>query len=98
MCRCDVKSMKSVNALRLRQSLGRVLRQLEKGGKPILVQRGTKPAAVLISIEDFRQRFADRDADERRSAVVARLKGLRFARPTPSTTLDLLRNLRAGQS
>ena len=90
--------MKSVNALELRQSLGRVLRQLEKGGKPILVQRGRKPAAVLISLEDFRQRFADRDADERRAEVTARLKALRFGSPRTSSTLDLLRDLRAGRS
>lgn len=90
--------MKSVNALELRHSLGRVLRHLEKGGRPILVQRGRQPAAVLISLQDFRRRFADREADETRAAVVERLKALRFSRPARSTTLDLLRDARAGRS
>jgi prevent-host-death family protein len=90
--------MKSVNALELRQSLGRVLRQLERGGAPILVQRGREPAAVLISLRDYRERFADREADEHRRAIVAQIKATRFASPRGASTLDLLRELRAGRS
>src|SRR5947199_246946 len=63
--------MKSVNALTLRQSLGGVLRQLERGGEPILVQRGRQPAAVLISLRDYQERFVDREADARRRACPA---------------------------
>ena len=90
--------MKSVNALQLRQSLGRVLRQLERGGDPILVQRGRQPAAVLISLGDYQERFVDREADARRRAVVAALKKMHFRRPEPRTTLDLLRDLRSGRA
>ncbi len=90
--------MDAVNAVELRQSLGRVLRRLERDGAPIVVKRGQKPAAVLISLRDFRERFVDRDADEQRRAVVARLKRLRIATPEGRTTLDLLRELRAGRS
>ena len=86
--------MKSVNALEVRQSLGRVLRALEKGGRPVLVLRGKTPAAVLISLRDFQERFADSDADEKRRDVVARIKALRFSRPPKGTTLELLRELR----
>ena len=49
-----VRSMKSVNALELRQSLGKVLRALEKDGAPILVERAREPSAVLISLKDYR--------------------------------------------
>jgi prevent-host-death family protein len=90
--------MKSVNALELRQSLGRVLRQLERGGAPILVQRGKEPAAVLISHRDYQERFADREADQRRQAIVAQIKATHFSAPKGRTTLDLLRELRAGRS
>lgn len=93
---CDVNIMKSVNALQLRQSLGSVLEQLATSGKPVLIRRGRNPAAVLISLRDYRERFVDRQADEQRRAVVARLKALRFARPRKGTTLDRLRALRAG--
>ena len=89
--------MKSVNALTLRQSLGRVLRQLERGGEPVLVQRGRQPAAVLISLRAYQERFVDREADARRRAIVAELKETRFRGPARGTTLDLLRDLRSGR-
>ena len=90
--------MKTVNALQLRQSLGRVLTQLERDGAPIVVQRGRRPAAVLISLRDYQERFADKAADEHRRAVVDALKATRFSKPVRRTTLDLLRELRAGGS
>jgi len=88
--------MESVNALELRQSLGRVLRALEKDGAPILVERARRPSAVLISLKDFRERFVDRTADEERRHVVARIRGLRFAAPRRGTAVDVLRELRGG--
>jgi len=87
--------MKSVDALGLRQSLGRVLKSLERDGAPVLVQRRNRPAAVLISLRDYQERFADRDADERRREIVERIKTLRVGRPTTRTTLEMLRKLRA---
>ena len=87
--------MKTVNALELRQCLGAVLDRLDRGGAPILVLRRRQPAAALVSLKDYRERFVDREADEQRRAVVARLKQLRFDRPRGRTTLDLLRDLRS---
>lgn len=87
--------METVNALELRQSLGKVLDQLERGGNPILVCRRRTPAAALVSLKDYRERFADREADDRRREVVARLRRLQFKSPAAGTTLDVLRNLRS---
>jgi prevent-host-death family protein len=87
--------MKRVNALEMRQSVGKVLRQLEKGGQPVIIERRRRPAAVLISLDDFEKRFADRDADEKREEIVRRIRALRFKAPSGKTTLDLLRNLRS---
>lgn len=87
--------MKTVNALTLRQSLGQVLAQLERDGGPILVCRRRTPAAALVSLKDYRERFVDREADEQRREVVARLKKLQFRPPSTGTTLDLLRDLRS---
>jgi prevent-host-death family protein len=70
--------MKSVDSLTLRRSLGRVLRQLERGGEPIIVERRRQAAAVLISLRDYRERFVEREADAQRRDVVARLKAVRF--------------------
>ncbi len=87
--------MKTVNALELRQSLGKVLDQLERDGAPIVVCRRRTPAAALVSLKDYRERFVDQEADERRRAVVARLKQLQFEPPPSGTTLDILRDLRS---
>jgi prevent-host-death family protein len=93
-----VKVVRSVNALQLRQSLGKVLRALEKDGAPVLVERDRKPAAVLISLKDYRERFVDREADEKRRAIVARIEQIRFSRPRGETTLEVLRELRNGRA
>ena len=87
--------MKSVNALELRQALGRILRALEKEGKPVFIERRGEPAAVLISLKDYRERFVDRMADEERRAVVDRIRELQFAKAGKKTTLDLLRDVRS---
>ena len=87
--------MKTVNALQLRQSLGKVLDQLEHDGAPIVVCRRRTPAAALVSLKDYRERFVDREADDQRRQVVAKLRKLRFQSPRTGTTLDLLRDLRS---
>ena len=87
--------METVNALELRQSLGKVLDQLERGGRPILVCRRRTPAAALVSLKDYRERFLDSAADDRRREVVARLRQLEFQSPEAGTTLDVLRDLRS---
>ncbi len=87
--------MKTVNALELRQSLGRVLDQLESNGEPIVVCRRRTPAAALVSLKDYRERFVDREADAKRRSVVAKLRKLQFEPPANGTTLDLLRDMRS---
>lgn len=84
----------SINALSLRQSLGRVLRQLAKGGAPIIVEQRGKPAAALIRLDDYQKRFVDISADEQRRAVVQRIRELKFEVPRGTTRLDLLRDTR----
>ena len=87
--------METVDARELRRSLGSVLDRLERGGGPILVCRRRTPAAALVSLRDYSERFVDREADERRRDVVARLRQLEFEPPTQGTTLDILRGLRS---
>ena len=48
-----------------------------------------------MSLKDYRERFLDREADDRRREVVARLRQLQFESPAAGTTLDVLRNLRS---
>ena len=71
--------MRSVNALTLRQSLGKVLKQLAKGGTPVLVDftaawcppcRVMKPVLTELAAEreDLKIVQLDVDADQRTAA------------------------------
>lgn len=88
--------MKRVNALQLRQSLGKVVAALEKDGEPVILQKGHRPVAVLISLRDFRERFVEKAAAEERRQIVAEIE--RMARPgaDPRSVVDILRELRDG--
>jgi prevent-host-death family protein len=88
--------METVNALQLRQSLGRVLRRLEKTGRPILLEKDRKPAAVIISLKDYRTRFVDVEADRLRAEMVERIKQAELRTPKGISSLDLLREIRGG--
>lgn len=86
--------MKKVNALQLRQSLGRVLKRLAETGEPILLEKDRKPAAVIISLEDYRTRFVDVEADRRRVEVVERIKRATLRAPRGRSAVDVLREVR----
>ena len=90
--------MKKVNALSVRQSLGKVLRELERTGEPILVEKGRRPAAVLITLRDFNERFVDRAAAEERRRVVNEVLAFR-QRPARAdadrrSAVEILREIR----
>ena len=86
--------MKRVNALELRQSLGKVIAALERTGEPIMLEKGRKPVGVIISLRDFQERFVETAAAEARADVLREMD--RLARPasdaTPTTAV--LRDLR----
>ena len=86
--------MEKVNALQLRQALGRVLRRLEKTGGPILLEKDRKPAAVIISLEEYRKRFVDVEADALRREVVDRIKAAQLTMPKGRSSLDVIREVR----
>ena len=86
--------MRNVNALEVRNHLGGLLDELEKTGDPVIVSKGRKPRAVLISIEDFRKRFLDRQTEEIRTALLDRVLAARAEREGPADSLTILRALR----
>ena len=86
--------MRKTNALQLRQSLGAILKKLQSDKQPILIERNSKPAAVLITLEDYQKRFVDREADEMRKQLVRKIKELRTALPDGQTSANLMRELR----
>jgi prevent-host-death family protein len=86
--------MRSVNALEIRNHLGAVLDDLERTGEPVIVSKGRKPRAVLISVEDFQKRFVDRQTEERRKALMDRVLAARAERVGEADSLSVLRALR----
>ncbi len=91
---CHIKFMKKANALELRQSLGKVIAELEKTGKPILLEKGRKPVAVLISLQDFRERFVEKQASEERDAIVKEMYSLARKSSDSRPATEMLRELR----
>jgi prevent-host-death family protein len=86
--------MDTVNALEVRNRLGEVLDRLEKTGEPVLVSKGRRVRAVLITPEDFQRRFLDRQVEERRTQLLDQIRAMRRPSMSPRSSLDLLRELR----
>ena len=86
--------MEEVNALRIRNNLGEVLDRLNRTGEPILVSKGRKIRAVLVTPEQFEKRFLDWQAEHEKKQLLDRLKGLRERRMGTLDSLSMLRKLR----
>jgi len=87
--------MQKLNALQLRQSLGNALDMLKQNGEPILLEKGRRPVAVMISLEDFQKRFVDVQSDLRRRELVSRIRSANLALPPGMTSLSLIREQRS---
>ncbi|MCX7037970.1 MAG: type II toxin-antitoxin system Phd/YefM family antitoxin [Spirochaetes bacterium] len=90
--------MKTVNALTIRNKLGSVLQELEEGKEPILITKGRKVRAVLITPGDFQTRFLDKQAEEEKQRWIRKLAELRAPRVGSLSSLDALRDLRGYRS
>jgi PHD/YefM family antitoxin component YafN of YafNO toxin-antitoxin module len=86
--------MERVNALKLRNNLGEILDRLNANGKPILVSKGKKIRAVLVTPEDFEKRFLDVKAREEKERLLQHFKALRKRKKEPASSLEVLRKLR----
>ncbi|MFA5786278.1 MAG: type II toxin-antitoxin system Phd/YefM family antitoxin [Actinomycetota bacterium] len=86
--------MQKINALQLRQSLGKAVEALQRSGEPILLERGRKPVAVLISLRDFQERFVEKAAAEARDLILQQMDALATASVDPTPAVDVLRELR----
>jgi len=62
--------MRKINALSVRNKFDQVLEMLDSEHEPILVSKGKKLRAVLISYEDFLLRFIDKQAEEEKRAFL----------------------------
>lgn len=89
--------MEEVNALAVRNNLGAILDRLNDSGEPILVLKGRKLRAVLVTPEDFEKRFLDYKAKEDKERLLDEMRTLKQEKKAPLKSIDLLRQLRGYQ-
>ncbi len=85
--------MRRVNALTIRNRLGEVLDMLDAEHEPIMISKGKKLRAVLISYEDFTRRFIDKQAEEKKDAFLRQAK--RWRAQAEDESADPVETLRA---
>jgi prevent-host-death family protein len=76
---------KTVNAVRARQQLGRLLEEVFYQNQRVIIERAGRPMAVLVPLEEYRQWQAGRDAF---FAMVDEVQGR--TRQVPSEDLETL--------
>jgi PHD/YefM family antitoxin component YafN of YafNO toxin-antitoxin module len=86
--------MEEVNALKLRNNLGEILDRLRDKGEPILVSKGRKLRAVLVTPEQFERRFLDWQAAEQRQRFLKNVAQLKKNTISRMDSLTVLRQLR----
>jgi PHD/YefM family antitoxin component YafN of YafNO toxin-antitoxin module len=86
--------MEQVNALAIRNKLGEILDRLTTTGEPILVSKGRKLRAVLVTPEDFEKRFLDYKVKEDKKRLLDQLHTLRKEKKGSTDSMSLLRQLR----
>jgi len=90
--------MEKVSALKVRNHLGEILDRLEKTGAPILISKGRKVRAVLITPEQFQRRFLDLQAEEEKQKLIERIKSLKSRKKDGADSTVVLRQLRGYES
>lgn len=65
-------------------------------GEPVILEKGRKPVAVLISIKDFEERFVEKAAAEARQALLAEIETLSRVSSDTTSSVDILREARGG--
>ena len=86
--------MEKINALKLRNNLGEILDRLSAKGEPILISKGKKIRAVLVTPEDFEKRFLDVKAEEEKERLLLLFKSLRKRKKESTQSIEVLRQLR----
>ncbi|MCK9363443.1 MAG: type II toxin-antitoxin system Phd/YefM family antitoxin [Syntrophales bacterium] len=86
--------MKNVNALKIRNQLGAILEELSETGEPVLISKGRKVRAVLVTPEQFERRFLDFQTEEKKRELLEKIESLRAGRIGGKSSTDVLRELR----
>ena len=90
--------MRQINALKIRNHLGEILDLLRTEGEPILISRGRKIAAVLITPEQYQRRFLDYQTEEQKRRMLEKVLEMRANRISGRDSVSVLRELRGYDS
>lgn len=88
--------MHTVNALKVRQAFGKILKDLRRKSEPILIEKGRQPVAVLISIKDFQEHYVNLREKKKKEEFLDQVR--RAAVDSPQDSLSVLHELRYGSS
>jgi PHD/YefM family antitoxin component YafN of YafNO toxin-antitoxin module len=88
--------MREMNVVQMRRSIAKLARELEDEGEPVLLKLGSTPVGVIVSLRDFRERFALEDDKAARRKLVAEILGdrRRVSGPRIDKVLDEVRRPR----
>jgi PHD/YefM family antitoxin component YafN of YafNO toxin-antitoxin module len=86
--------MERVNALKLRNNLGEILDRLNATNEPIIVSKGRKIRAVLVTPEQFEKRFLDWQSKEKKAQFLDKIHNLKKKRIGQLSSTEMLRHLR----
>ncbi|MCX5902760.1 MAG: type II toxin-antitoxin system Phd/YefM family antitoxin [Proteobacteria bacterium] len=86
--------MKTINALTARNNLEKIIEALNKTGEPVLLSKKNKIKAVLITLEDFKKRFVDVQAEDDKRAFLENIKNLGALKTEKKQSVQVLRELR----
>jgi len=86
--------MEEINALTMRNNLGKILDRLRKKGEPIFISKGREIRAVLVTPEQFERRFLDWQSEEKKKVLLNTIVGMRKKKLGKKGSLAVLRTLR----
>jgi PHD/YefM family antitoxin component YafN of YafNO toxin-antitoxin module len=86
--------MEEVNALKVRNNLGEILDRLNATKEPILISKGRKIRAVLVTPEQFEKRFLDWQAEDEKKRFLDGIKSLKKNKEGNLDSIEALRRLR----
>ena len=86
--------MEEIDVIKLRNNLGEILDRQQDKGESIMISKGRKIRAVLVTPEQFERRFLDWQAAEQQKCFLETVAGLKKKKNSRLNSLTILRQLR----
>ena len=90
--------MEKVNALKIRNKIGKILDRLNATGEPIPISKGLKIRAVLVTLEPFEKRFLDWQPKQDKQRLFETVHSLEREKDGMDNSTEILRRLRGYQN